>query len=113
MSQDKGTFIDFTYAGKYTFIYKYTSYTSKGGCAMTDLITVSSKGQITIPLFFREKYGIQAGDKLFPEPREDGFFIKKPKDIFALEGFLSGVHIPDDEEELLTPETGRKIMERE
>ena len=80
---------------------------------MSEAMTVSTKGQITIPLYLREKYGIQAGDKLFPEPRKGGFFVKKPKDIFALEGFLSGVHIPDNEEELLTPEVGRKIMERE
>ena len=80
---------------------------------MSDLMTVSTKGQITIPLSLREKYGIRAGDKLFSESHKDGFFIKKPKDIFALEGFLSGVHIPDNEEELLTPEAGRQIMERE
>ena len=79
---------------------------------MSESMTVSTKGQITIPLSLREKYGIQAGDRLFPEPHKDGFFIKKPKDIFALEGFLSGVHIPDNEEELLTPEAGRQIMER-
>ena len=81
--------------------------------AMSESMTVSTKGQVTIPLSLREKYGIRAGDKLFPEPHETGFFIKKPKDIFALEGFLSGAHIPDDEEELLTPEIGRQIMERE
>jgi AbrB family looped-hinge helix DNA binding protein len=79
---------------------------------MSELMTVSTKGQITIPLSLREKYHIQAGDKLFTEPCENGFFIKKPKDIFALEGFLSGVNIPDNEEELLTPEAGRRIMER-
>ena len=80
---------------------------------MSELMTVSTKGQITIPLSLREKYGIQAGDKLFSELHETGFFIKKPKNIFALEGFLTGVHIPDDEEELLTREMGRRIMERE
>ena len=73
---------------------------------------VSTKGQITIPLSLRVKYGIHTGDRLFSEIHEAGFFIKKPKDIFALEGFLSGVHIPDDEEELLTSEMGRQIMER-
>ena len=80
---------------------------------MSESMTVSTKGQITIPLSLREKYGIQVGDKLFPESHETGFFVKKPKDIFALEGFLSGTHIPDNEEELLTPEMGRRIMERE
>ena len=79
---------------------------------MSELLTVSTKGQITIPLSLREKYGIQTGDKLLTEPHEAGFFIKKPKDIFALEGFLSGAHIPDDEEDLLTPEMGRLLMER-
>jgi bifunctional DNA-binding transcriptional regulator/antitoxin component of YhaV-PrlF toxin-antitoxin module len=84
---------------------------SKGVDILSESMTVSSKGQITIPSSLREKYGIRAGDKLFPEAHETGFFIKIPKDIFALEGFLSGVHIPDDEEDLLTPETGRQIME--
>ena len=79
---------------------------------MSEALTVSTKGQIIIPAAIRKKYGIQVGDKLFAEEHENGFFVKKPKDIFALEGFLSGVHIPDDEEELLTPEMGRKIMER-
>ena len=80
---------------------------------MPESMMVSTKGQITIPLSLRKKYDIQAGDRLFLEAREAGFFVKKPKDIFALEGFLSGVHVPDDEEELLTPEMGRRIMERE
>jgi AbrB family looped-hinge helix DNA binding protein len=80
---------------------------------MVEIMTVSAKGQITIPAALREKYGIKAGDRIFAESRDSGFFIKKPTDIFALEGFLSGVHIPDDEEDLLTPEMGRRIMERE
>ena len=79
---------------------------------MSESMIVSTKGQVTIPLSLREKYGIQTGDRLFPELHENGFFVKKPKDIFALEGFLSGIRIPDDEEELLTPEMGRRIMER-
>jgi len=79
---------------------------------MSDLITISTKGQNTIPLSLRVKYGIQAGGRLFPEPHEDGFFIKIKRHI-CHRGFLSGVHIPGDEEELLTPEAGRKIMERE
>ena len=79
---------------------------------MSETMAVSAKGQITIPVSLREKYGIQAGDILLSELHENGFFVKKPRSIFALEGFLSGVHIPDDEEELLTPEMGRRIMER-
>jgi bifunctional DNA-binding transcriptional regulator/antitoxin component of YhaV-PrlF toxin-antitoxin module len=74
---------------------------------------VSTKGQVTIPKVLRERYKIHLGDKLFFEPHETGFFVKKPKDIFALEGFLSGVNMPDDEEELLTSDMGQRIMERE
>jgi AbrB family looped-hinge helix DNA binding protein len=80
---------------------------------MAEMLTVSAKGQITIPAALREKYGIKAGDRIFAETRDTGFFLKKPMDIFALEGFLSGGRIPDDEEDLLTPEMGRQIMERE
>ena len=80
---------------------------------MVEILTVSTKGQITIPAALREKYGIKAGDKIFAEVQDTGFFVKKPLDIFELEGFLSGVHIPDDEEDLLNPEMGRQIMERE
>jgi AbrB family looped-hinge helix DNA binding protein len=80
---------------------------------MHNTITVSSRGQITIPVALRAKYGIEEGDKLYAEESENGFFIKKTVDIFSLKGFLSGVHLPDNEEELLTPEVGRRIMERE
>jgi len=80
---------------------------------MPDIMTVSSKGQITIPASVRAKYGIQPGDKIYGDVLEKGYLLKKPADIFELQGFLSGVHIPDDEEELLTPEFGRKLLERE
>ena len=80
---------------------------------MVEILTLSTKGQITIPAALREKYGIKAGDKIFAEVQDTGFFVKKPLDIFELEGFLSGVNIPDDEEDLLNPEMGRQIMERE
>jgi AbrB family looped-hinge helix DNA binding protein len=79
---------------------------------MSEMITVSTKGQITIPAALRERYGIKAGDRVFAEACENGFLIKKPLDIFELQGFLSGTHIPDDEEDLLTSEMGRHIMER-
>jgi AbrB family looped-hinge helix DNA binding protein len=80
---------------------------------MSEIMTVSTKGQITIPVAVRERYGINAGDKIFGEYTEVGFFIKKPRDFFSLKGCFSGGHIPDDEEDLLTPEMGKRIMERE
>ena len=80
---------------------------------MAELMVVSVKGQITIPAAIRAKFGIKAGDKVIGEYLDNSFVIKKPVDFFSLKGCFSGGHIPDDEEELLSPEMGRQIMDRE
>ena len=80
---------------------------------MPEMMIVSTKGQITIPAAVRAKFGIKAGDKVVGEYTDDAFVIKKPIDFFSLKGCFPGGHIPDDEEDLLTPEMGRQIMERE
>lgn len=80
---------------------------------MSEIMTVSTKGQITIPIAVREKYGIKPGDKIFGEMTEHGFMLRKPIDFFSLRGCLSLGKMPDNEEELLTPEIGKMIMERE
>ena len=80
---------------------------------MTEIMIVSTKGQVTIPAAVRAKFGINAGDKVIGEFSDNAFVIKKPVDFFSLRGCFSGGCIPDDEEELLTPEMGRQIMERE
>ena len=80
---------------------------------MTEIMVVSTKGQITIPAAVRAKFGISAGDKIIGEFSDNAFVIKKPIDFFSLKGCFSGGRIPDNEEDLLTPEMGRQIMERE
>ena len=80
---------------------------------MAEMMIVSTKGQITIPAAARAKFGIKAGDKVVGEYSGNAFVIKKPVDFFSLKGCFSGGHIPDDEEDLLTPEMGLQIMERE
>jgi AbrB family looped-hinge helix DNA binding protein len=79
---------------------------------MLELSTVSTRGQVTIPASMRKKYDINVGDKLLFEDSEGCLIIKKPTDFFALEGCFSLGNIPDDEEELLTPEMG-ELMEEE
>jgi len=79
---------------------------------MLEISTVSTSGQITIPVSIREKYDINVGDKLIFEASEEGLLLKKPIDFFSLEGCFSLGHIPCNEEELLTPETGQ-LMEQE
>jgi AbrB family looped-hinge helix DNA binding protein len=80
---------------------------------MLDMSVVSSKGQVTIPAFMREKYDIKAGDTIVWEDFESKIALRKPPDFFAFGGSLHLGSIPDDEEDLLTPEVGRRIMERE
>jgi AbrB family looped-hinge helix DNA binding protein len=79
---------------------------------MLELSTVSARGQVTIPASMREKYNINIGDKIIFEDSEGCLIIKKPTNFFALEGCFSLGNIPDNEEELLTPEMGR-LMEEE
>ena len=80
---------------------------------MAEMLVVSTKGQITIPAAVRAKFGIKAGDKVVGEYSDDAFVIKKPVDFFSLKGCFHGRSISDDEEDLLTSEMGRQIMERE
>ena len=79
---------------------------------MLEIMTISSKGQITIPIAVREKYGLAAGDKVLGELRPEGFVLRKPPDFFSFQGRFTGPPLPEDEEELLNAEMGRAIMER-
>jgi AbrB family looped-hinge helix DNA binding protein len=49
---------------------------------MLELSVVSSKGQISIPAFMREKYGIKAGDRIVWEDLENKLAIWKPLGFF-------------------------------
>ena len=80
---------------------------------MIELSVVSSKGQVTIPAFMREKYDIKAGDRLVWEDSENRLALRKPLDFFSQGGSLHLGTITDNEEDLLTPEMGRHMMERE
>ena len=80
---------------------------------MIELSVVSSKGQVTIPAFMREKYDIKAGDRLVWEDSENRLALRKPVDFFSQGGSLHLGTIPDNEEDLLTPEMGRHMAERE
>ena len=80
---------------------------------MLELTVVSSKGQITIPAFIREKHGIKAGDRIVWEDSKNNISIRKPPDFFSQGGSLHLGTIPDNEEDLLTFEMGRHMMERD
>ena len=79
---------------------------------MLEFSVVSAKGQVTIPSIMREKYGIKAGDRIIWEGLDSKLAIRKPPDFFSQGGSLHLGTIPDNEEDLLTPEMGRHMMER-
>jgi AbrB family looped-hinge helix DNA binding protein len=56
---------------------------------MSDMLTVSAKGQITLPADLRVDFGINAGDKVFAERTEIGYVIKRPKKgLMEYAGFI-------------------------
>ncbi len=54
------------------------------------ITTVTQKGQVTIPLYFRDMFGIKTGSKVFFEEK-DGFLGLRPApDFFSYKGALAG-----------------------
>ena len=78
---------------------------------MPELLTVSDRGQVTIPQQFREKLSIQAGDKIYCDIVNDTLVCKKPLDFFSLKGSLGKMEIPENEEELFVSAIAKHVME--
>ena len=67
---------------------------------MPEMMTVSTKGQITLPSGIREEFGIHAGDKIFGELPEYGFLIRKPKKgLLDYAGFIKAKYDPEADRE--------------
>jgi len=76
---------------------------------MPDMLTVSAKGQITLPVDLRQKYKIESGDKVFGEEVEAGYLIRRPKKgLLDYEGFIKGVSY-DAETELELAKAGLSV----
>ena len=73
---------------------------------------ITSKGQVTVPLPIRNKVNFNTGDTVFFEVKNDEVVMRKPKNLLDYEGFLGNANLPDDEEELLTPDIAKQILER-
>ena len=74
---------------------------------------ITSKGQLTIPFHIRNRFGFNTGEIIEFEEKNNYVIIRKPKSLLDYIGCLDGVNLPDDLEELLTPEVGKSILERE
>jgi AbrB family looped-hinge helix DNA binding protein len=77
---------------------------------MSEIITISNKGQITIPAQFRKELEFQYGDQVYCDVKDGAFICKKPADFFSLRGCLGKVEIPEDEEELFTDAVADHVM---
>ena len=60
---------------------------------MTSLATVTSKGQVTLPVAVRRALAIEAGDRLVFTVSEDRITVEKSPDFVALAG---SVPVPPD-----------------
>jgi len=80
---------------------------------MSVAVKIKSKGQVTVPLIIRSKLNFNTGDTVLFEVRNDEIVMRKPKNLLDYEGFLGKANLPDNEEELLTPDVAIRILERE
>jgi AbrB family looped-hinge helix DNA binding protein len=74
---------------------------------------ITSKGQITLPLYIRSKSGFNIGDTVEFEVKDGNIIMRKPKNLMDYVGCLDGANLPDDLEKLLTPDIGKNILERQ
>jgi AbrB family looped-hinge helix DNA binding protein len=78
---------------------------NEGGLAMLDMMTVSTKGQITLPVDLRTEYGLKAGDKVFGEKTSEGYLIRQPKKgLLEYAGFIKVEKIDPEAEEIAIQE---------
>ena len=72
---------------------------------MPDMMTISTKGQITLPVELRTEYGLKAGDKIFGEKTPEGYLIRQPKKgLLEYAGFIKVDKIDPEAEELAIQE---------
>jgi AbrB family looped-hinge helix DNA binding protein len=63
---------------------------------MLDILTISTKGQVTLPVDLRLDFGLNAGDKVFAEKMDIGYVIKRPKKrLLEYKGFIKDTYDPE------------------
>ena len=78
---------------------------------MPDMLTVSTKGQITLPVDLRVEYGLGAGDKIFGERTDIGYVLKRPKKgLLDYKGFIKESYDPDKDLALAVEAASADLM---
>jgi len=76
----------------------------------TEIATVTSKGQITIPSSLRERYEIGEGDRLLAVPTEHGIVLKK-MELPSVEEFRERVREREEKLDLSLEEVNELVHE--
>ena len=78
---------------------------------MPDMLTVSIKGQITLPVELRMEYGLEAGDKILGEKTSEGYVLKRPKKgLLDYKGFVKDTYDPEKDLTLAIEAASTHIM---
>ncbi|MDR1874401.1 MAG: AbrB/MazE/SpoVT family DNA-binding domain-containing protein [Synergistaceae bacterium] len=78
---------------------------------MPEILTISQRGQITLPVGVRAKHGLKGGDKIFLEETEAGYLIRAPKKgLLDYAGCLTSAYSVDEEEEMAQAGLSRHVL---
>jgi antitoxin PrlF len=74
-------------------------------------LTISKKGQITLPADLRKRLGLEAGDTVIAEER-NGELVLRPSAVLEVEIYSEEDIASWDEEDRLDDQTRQKIVEK-
>lgn len=81
---------------------------------MPEILTMSQRGQITLPIKLRTEYGLKAGDKVFGEKTKDGYLLRGPKkNLLEYAGCLNSAYSIEEEEEKAKDGLSKHILKGE
>lgn len=78
---------------------------------MRQTLTISKKGQITLPAELRKRFGFESGDTVIAEER-DGKLVLRPAAVLEIELYSDEDIARWDEEDRLDEQTRGQILER-
>ena len=78
---------------------------------MRQTLTISKKGQITLPAELRKRFGFESGDTVIAEER-DGELVLRPAAVLEIELYSDEDIARWDEEDRLDEQTRGQILER-
>lgn len=74
------------------------------------ITTVTQKGQVTIPLYFREMFGIKSGGKILFEEKDGVLELRPAPDFFSFRGAL--VSSKKYDKEVVKKTVGKYLAEK-